>query len=199
MTIAMSIKPFLIGFTGLILSTAALSPAFALPESATQSVNNATVARDGSTDFDFLYGAHWHVHNRRLQQRMAGSQTWVEFDANDEFQALPGGIGNEEHYRTGFWKDYVGIGLHMYNRKAATWSLYWVDNHSLPGVLQPPVIGTFSNGVGIFEGPDEFDGKPITVRFTWKNLGKGHAYWEQAFSGDGGKSWETNWTMDFTR
>ncbi|MEO7324024.1 MAG: hypothetical protein ABIW82_04270 [Dokdonella sp.] len=87
----------------------------------------------------------------------------------------------------------------MYDRKAAEWSLYWVDNHGAPGVLQPPVRGRFSNGTGIFEGPDQFDGKPVTVRFTWKSIDKDHASWEQAFSSDGGRSWETNWTMDFTR
>lgn len=183
---------------GYALIASATTSVFGLAVAASGNGSQAA-ARDGSTDFDFLYGRPWHVHNRRLQQRMADSKTWVEFDANDEFAPLPGGIGNEEHYRTDFWKGYVGIGLHMYNRKAATWSLYWVDNHALPGVLQPPVSGSFSNGTGIFEGPDESEGKPITVRFTWKNLGKDHAAWEQAFSADRGKSWETNWTMDFTR
>ena len=123
----------------------------------------------------------------------------MEFDANDEFKPLPGGIGSEEHYRTDFWKDYVGIGLHMYDRQAAVWSLYWVDNHGAPGVLQPPVRGRFSNGTGIFEGSDVFNGKPVTVRFIWKTIDTNHASWEQAFSADGGTSWETNWSMDFTR
>lgn len=185
--------------TGFMLSTLLASPSSDASEIAAPASNPVASARDGSHDFDFLYGGKWHVHNRRLQGRLSGSHEWVEFDATDEFQALPGGIGNEEHYRTEYWKGYVGIGLHFYHAQARQWFLYWVDNHSDPGVLQPPVSGGFSGNVGTFEGADTFNGKPITVRFIWKVLGKNQVRWEQAFSADGGHSWETNWTMDFTR
>jgi hypothetical protein len=37
------------------------------------------------------------------------------------------------------------------------------------------------------------------VRYTWRRVDARHAQWEQAFSPDGGRSWETNWTMAFTR
>jgi hypothetical protein len=50
-----------------------------------------------------------------------------------------------------------------------------------------------------FEGDDTFRGKPIKVRFTWSRITPNAAHWEQAFSPDGGKSWETNWEMDLTR
>jgi hypothetical protein len=183
---------------GLVLSMPVFTDASATSATAMPAVSPAASAQDGSHDFDFLYGK-WHVHNRRLQGRLSGSHQWVEFDATDEFQPLPGGIGSEEHYRTDYWKDYVGIGLHFYQSQTQQWSLYWVDNHALPGVLQPPVSGKFTGNVGTFEGPDTFNGKPITVRFMWKVLSKNHAQWEQAFSADGGQSWETNWTMDFTR
>jgi hypothetical protein len=195
----MLIKSSFIGFAGLVLSVAALPTTFALHAAPATATVPTIDARNGAADFDFLYGRPWRVHNRRLQQRMVGSTSWVEFDAKDVFEPLPGGIGNEEHYRTDYWKDYVGIGLHMYDRNAAAWSLYWIDNHAMPGVLQPPVRGRFANGIGIFEGADEFNGKPVTVRFIWKSIDKDHATWEQAFSSDGGTSWETNWSMDFTR
>ena len=35
------------------------------------------------------------------------------------------------------------------------------------------------------------------MRFTWSNITAAAAHWEQAFSGDGGKTWETNGTADF--
>jgi hypothetical protein len=41
-------------------------------------------------------------------------------------------------------------------------------------------------------------GKPIRIRFLCTNLAtKPHR--EQAFSEAEGKTWETNWTMDFTK
>jgi len=60
-------------------------------------------------------------------------------------------------------------------------------------------FGGFTGDIGVFEGDDTFEGKPIRVRFTWTRLDADHARWEQAFSADAGRTWETNWTMDFTR
>ncbi|HJQ37589.1 MAG TPA: DUF1579 domain-containing protein, partial [Thermoanaerobaculia bacterium] len=51
------------------------------------------------------------------------------------------------------------------------------------------------DGVGHFEGDDHHEGTPVRVRFTWTQEPR----WEQAFSTDGGATWETNWIMRFTR
>jgi hypothetical protein len=37
------------------------------------------------------------------------------------------------------------------------------------------------------------------VRFLWTRTDTESPRWEQAFSDDGGRTWETNWEMDFTR
>ena len=66
------------------------------------------------------------------------------------------------------------------------------------GVLDPLVFGSFSGDTGVFEGTDTFDGRPILVRFTWSGITTRTPRWEQAFSDDGGETWETNWIMDFT-
>ena len=155
-------------------------------------------ALDQSHAFDFLYGK-WTMHNRRLVQRLADSHEWVEFPSTVDCRPLPNGMGNEDVYRTEYWPNFVGLTFRFYNPDNKQWSLYWIDNRNMPGVLQVPVVGSFTDGVGIFEGPDEFNGQPILVRYTWVVLDAEHARWEQAFSPDAGKNWETNWSMDFTR
>jgi hypothetical protein len=60
-----------------------------------------------------------------------------------------------------------------------------------------PVVGAFAGDTGVFEGADSFEGRPIRVRFIWSRTASGTPRWEQAFSADGGKTWETNWIMTF--
>ena len=160
--------------------------------------DTGTISRAGAHDFDFLIG-DWNVHNRRLKQRLAHSDAWIELEATDSFRALPGGLGTEEHYATDFWKGYAALGLHLYDPEHRSWVLYWADNRNAPGTVQRLARGGFVDGVGVFCAPDTFNGKPVTVRILWKRIDPRHVRWEQAFSVDHGKSWETNWTMDFTR
>jgi hypothetical protein len=86
----------------------------------------------------------------------------------------------------------------LYNPRSRTWKIYWASNR-LDG-LEPPVEGAFdADGVGVFEGRQELDGRPIRVRFTWSRITPTSALWEQAFSPDDGKTWEKNWIMTMTR
>lgn len=160
------------------------------------SASTSGAVADGSHDFDFLHG-RWSVHNRRLQKRLAGSTTWEEFEATNVCRVLLGGAANEDEFRTEFWPHFVGMTFRFYDPDTGRWSIYWADNRT--HVLQPPVVGRFENGVGLFEGKDTFEGRPIDVRFVWRVLDARHAHWEQAFSADGGRTWEPNWTMEFTR
>jgi len=88
--------------------------------------------------------------------------------------------------------------VRTYDPKTGTWSIWWHDGRN-PGDLDPPVKGRFKDGVGTFYSDDTLRGKPIKVRFTWSGITATAAHWEQAFSGDGGKTWETNWTADFSK
>lgn len=154
--------------------------------------------RDGSHDFDFLIGK-WKMTNHVLVGRLVGSHEWADFTAYDDNFPMPGGLGNEDVLKTDHWKDFEGLTLRTYDPGTGLWRLYWVDNRFSAGVIQPPVMGKFEGKVGVFEGPDTLRGKPVTVRYTWTVNPKGSksvAHWEQAFSPDGGKTWEVNWQTD---
>lgn len=152
--------------------------------------------RDGSHDFDFWMG-RWTVRNRRLRERLRGSNAWDEFEATCVARPMAGGLGNEDEYRTDFAGGFVGMTFRFFDPKAQRWSIHWADNRR--GVLDPPVVGSFAGDVGTFEGDDTFEGRPIRVRFIWTRLCEGRARWEQAFSADAGRTWETNWVMEMTR
>ena len=154
---------------------------------------------DGRKDFDFLHG-RWKVHNRRLVRRLQACTEWQEFEASQDVRPVLGGLGNVDTYSALPFSDgkpLEGMTLRIFDPSAQTWSLYWADDRSCQ--LQPPVVGRFVDGRGEFSGDDVFDGKPIRVRFIWSHLTATSARWEQAFSVDGGETWETNWYMVMTR
>jgi hypothetical protein len=67
------------------------------------------------------------------------------------------------------------------------------------GHLDPPVLGRFDDGIGVFECDDELEGVPLKVRFTWKDITSVSAVWEQSFSFDDGATWDANWTTRHAR
>ncbi len=159
-------------------------------------MTSALETRGTARDFDFFMG-RWQVHNRRLRERLSGSDEWDEFEATSVARPLLDGLGNEDEFRTDFADGFIGMSFRFFDPEKERWSIYWADTRR-SGELDPPVFGAFSGDTGIFEGEDTFDGRPILVRFTWSGATTGTPRWEQAFSEDGGESWETNWTMDFT-
>jgi hypothetical protein len=151
---------------------------------------------NGSRDFDFFMGS-WIVENRYLRRRLAGSSEWDVFPATSVARPLPGGLGNEDEFHTGYAGGFVGMSFRLFDPATGRWAIYWADSRR-PGTLDPPVYGSFSGDVGLFEGTDSFQGEPIAVRFVWSQITTQTPRWEQAFSADG-TTWETNWTMDFAR
>ena len=67
------------------------------------------------------------------------------------------------------------------------------------GILEVPMIGGFKHGLGEFYSQEVFEGRHIFSRFIWSEITTTSCKWEQAFSADGGQTWETNWVMDFKR
>ncbi len=147
-------------------------------------------------DFDFFMGS-WKVHNKRLRDRLVDSDEWDEFEARSAARPLPGGLGNEDVYCTDFRGGFIGMSFRFFDPHKKQWSIYWADTRRR-GELDPPVLGSFSGDTGVFEGEDIFNGRPILVRYTWSGVTTPTPRWEQAFSDDGGQTWETNWVMDFT-
>ena len=148
------------------------------------------------TDFDFLFGS-WNIKNRFLVGRLRGSKEWIEFDATHRAWPLLDGAGNIDSYtaiRDG--RVVHGTTLRLFSPATGEWSLHWADTVH-PGVLYPPMVGRFEGKTGTFFGEEQNDGQKVLCRFLWTRGGAPR--WEQAFSGDAGQSWETNWIMDFAR
>lgn len=149
-------------------------------------------------DFDFQQG-RWHVRHRRLTARLAGCTSWEEFPGTSEQRPLLGGNGNIEdnllHLPGG---SYRAVALRSHDPASGSWAIWWLDGRA-PHRLDVPVIGRFENGVGRFHADDVLDGRPVRLRFLWLGTDGDTPRWEQALSPDGGASWETNWTMEFTR
>lgn len=151
----------------------------------------------GFNDFDFLVGS-WRVHHRRLKERLAGNHDWIEFEGTCVMQKILGGAGTLDENVLDIPGDpYRAVTLRTYDAAKRQWSIWWIDGRN-PSHLDPPVVGGFKDGVGTFYAGDTLRGKPIRVRFLWTNLST-QPHWEQAFSEDGGKTWETNWTMEFVK
>ena len=151
----------------------------------------------GANGFDFLIG-DWTVKHHRLEKRLAGSTTWRIADATDSVMKTHLGRGNIGRFRRALnGAPYEGMTIRIFNPETKLWSIYWIDtiNHR----VEPPVHGAFEKGVGVFEGEDEWEGRPVKVRFIWSDITERSARWEQAFSIDGGKTWEVNSIMEFTR
>ena len=147
-------------------------------------------------DFDFYVGT-WEVTNRRLDKALSGSETWDEFPGTSIAKPLFGGTANfdEIEFPTRGWS---GCTIRLYDQARDEWSLHWVSSRRTD--IDPPVVGRFGgDGRGEFFADDTYEGRPIKVRYIWSDLSADRAHWEQAFSPDGGETWETNWTMDSTR
>ena len=149
-------------------------------------------------DFDFYMGT-WAVHHRRLTKRLAGSDDWAEFEGTSTAWPILDGAGNiDDNVLELPDGEYRAISLRTYDPETDRWSIWWLDGRT-PGRLDPPVVGGFVDGIGTFIAPDTFDGRPILVRFLWSDITATTCRWEQAFSADGGATWEVNWVMESTR
>lgn len=153
------------------------------------------------TDFDFFIG-NWRVLHERLNARLSGCTDWTRFEGRTAVRKVLGGWGNVDDNQLRLPGDqhgpYRALTMRSFDAASGLWSIWWLDGRA-PHALDVPVKGRFEDGVGLFFADDQLDGQPIRVRFTWRADVEGLPRWEQAFSPDGGASWETNWRMTFVR
>ena len=153
--------------------------------------------QDGRADFDFFIG-HWKAHSRRLRERLKGSSEWDEFEGDAVVRKVLGGMGNIDEITIERESGRLeGLTLRLYNAESRQWSLYWAS--SANGILQAPLIGSFADGRGEFYSQELFEGRSIFCRFICSDITETSCRWEQAFSNDGGKTWETNWLAELIR
>lgn len=179
---------------GLLLCAGPDVTATAAQEGAARS---ADLARDGSHDFDYWFG-RWKEHSRRLLHPLTGSKDWVEMDGGSVVTQIWGGRANLVEFKgEGPNGPIELLSLRTYNPQTHQWSV----NFATPGggQLGVPAIGAFRNGRGDFYDQEPFNGRMILVRFSVWPIGPNRMQSEQAFSDDGGKTWEINWINQYSR
>lgn len=149
-----------------------------------------------NTDFAFMAGT-WISRQRRRTKVLAGSDEWYEFDATLDTQILLDGNATFDVLKAPE-RNIEGLTLRLYDPDEKVWRIWWASERSR-GKLDEPVVGRFENGVGTFECDDTWEGRPIRVRYEWIGTDTDNPRWEQAFSEDGGETWEVNWVAKFSR
>jgi hypothetical protein len=174
----------------------ALSAAGAVSAQSSPAAPGAT-RHDGQHDFDFELGS-WRTHIRRLVHPLTGSTTWVEYDGTSVVRKIWDGRANLlELEVTGPAGHLEALSLRLYNPDAAQWSLNFAN--SSVGTIAQPTVGEFRDGRGEFYDQESVGGRAVLVRFVISDIQPDSCHFEQAFSVDGGKTWEVNWIATDTR
>jgi hypothetical protein len=167
------------------------------PFSVALAAATSTDVRDGQHDFDWEIGK-WKLHVKRLEHPLSGSATWVELDGTVNVRRVWDGLGNlAEIEVSGSTGRISFLSLRLYDRQSGQWSMNFSTSGT--GTLSQPMFGGFANGRGEFYDQEMFDGKAILVRFVFSAVSADSGRSEQAFSADGGKTWEVNWINTYTR
>lgn len=156
-----------------------------------------STARDGRHDFDFDFGT-WKMHIRRLLHPLTGCTDWIEMDGTTVTNKIWNGRANlatvEAHGSTGRLEL---LALRLYDPESHQWSIHFATSDV--GILSVAAVGQFTNGRGEFYDEELYRGRSILVRFSIWHLSPDSIRSEQAFSADGGKTWETNWINTYER
>lgn len=160
---------------------------------ATPATRQAVVERDGQRDFDFEIGT-WTTHVRVLRNPLSGAAPdWAEYQGTSIVRPIAGGRANlVELAVEGPAGRIEGVSFRLYNPQSRQWSLNYASFGN--GLLTAPVYGGFDGrGRGTFYGQDTLGARVILVRFVITQISPDEARFEQAYSADGGGTWEVNW------
>jgi len=152
---------------------------------------------NGAHDFDFNFGT-WHTNIRRLLKPLSGSNTWVTYTGTVTVRKVWGGAANVEEVEADGPNHLELVNVRLYNAASHQWSLNGAN--SAQGTLQmPPMFGQFEHGRGVFYDQEDFNGRVILDRQTFYDITPTSYSFAQAFSDDGGKTWETNFVANVKR
>lgn len=152
--------------------------------------------RDGQHDFDWDIGT-WKTHQKRLLRPLTGSTTWVEYTGTDVVRKIWNGANSgiiEADGPAGHLEIYT---LRLYDPDSHQWGISFTSPGS--GILSTPVVGEFKNGRAEFYDQEPYNGKMVFVRFSVFDITPASCHFEQAFSADGGRTWEPNFIVTETR
>jgi hypothetical protein len=165
----------------------------AVPASAQPAVAEVVAQRDGQHDFDFEFGT-WATEVRVLRNPLSGAPPdWAEYRGTSVFVPVMGGRAHLVELSVAGPRGRIeGVSLRLYEPQARQWSINYAGLND--GLLTPPVYGGLAaGGRWLFYGQDKLDGRAILVRFVVERVSADETRFEQAFSADGGVSWEVNW------
>jgi hypothetical protein len=185
---------------GRLAAALCMTGLLAYPGHATGQTNAAqagTAYRDGQHDFDFEIGT-WETHLKRLVHPLTGSQQWATYDGTTVVRKVWNGRANLVELEVDGQSGHMELlSLRLYNPQAHQWSLNVASSKG--GSLGVPTIGEFRNGRGEFIDQESYNDRMILVRFVISDITSDSCHFEQAFSDDGGKTWEINWIATDTR
>jgi hypothetical protein len=162
-----------------------------------QALQAAPAELDPSHAFDFELG-EWAVRISRLEHPLTGSTAWVEYEGTSVVRKVWNGRANLGELQVeGPAGRIQGLSLRLYDPEARQWSIHWASSRD--GLLGEAMVGGFRGGVGEFYNQERFDGRAVFVRFVFSEITAASFRLEQAFSDDGGRSWEANWIAAFER
>ena len=169
-----------------------------LPARAADAPVPAPVVRDGAHDFDFGIGV-FKTHIRRLAKPLTGSSTWQEWNGTVSTRKLWGGKGQLEEIEIDgpAGAHLQGITPRLYDPATHQWHLYWTSSDD--GQLGTPMVGEFQDGRGTFYDQEDIGSRTVLIRHVYSKMTPDSYDFEQAFSADGGKTWEPNFVASLTR
>jgi hypothetical protein len=178
--------------TGLALSAPPLAGAAPVDKASSSS------AAGGQHDFDFEIGA-WRAHLKRRLHPLHGSNEWTEYDGTSVVRKVWDGRANLGEFNVANATTHLqGLTLRLYNPESRQWSIYWANSRD-GSLSSTPMVGAWSKGRGLFYDQEPFEGRMVFVRFIFYDVTPTSFRLEQAFSADGGTTWESNWISTFTR
>ena len=152
-------------------------------------LQHTPIERDGQHDFDFEIGA-WKTHLSRLLHPLTGSTTWVEYGGTTVVRKVWNERANLVELKVDGPKGHIeALSLRLYNPRSHQWSLNFANSNG--GGLSQPTIGEFKDVAASFRS-ETLNDRAILVRFVI-SISPNSCRFEQAFSTDGGKTWEVNW------